>query len=291
VLIPIRPVVVLGFLISLIGTAGRLSSQQVADTAFRPRIDKPAYLLDQGPVVLIDEAHNNFHTASGRYLPFAELLRRDGYIVRPSAVPLTAAVLQTASVLVIANAQAAENSPAFTAAEVEVVRNWVVDGGSLLLIGDHPPFTAGALQLGVPLGIRFRNAGAVPRNSQTGRIVFQKTNGTLVQHIITAGIDHVATFTGSSFELTGPGEPLLTFGPDVLSYAQPEDPNPLSATGHLQGAVLRVGQGRVAVFAEAAMFSAQVTGPNRSPMGMNAEIAEFNAQFLLNVMHWLTRVP
>ena len=121
--------------------------------------------------------------------------------------------------------------------------------------------------------------------------MFQKTNGTLVQHIITAGIDHVATFTGSSFELTGPGEPLLTFGPDVLSYAQPEDPNPLSATGHLQGAVLRVGQGRVAVFAEAAMFSAQVTGPNRSPMGMNAEIAEFNAQFLLNVMHWLTRVP
>jgi hypothetical protein len=37
------------------------------------------------------------------------------------------------------------------------------------------------------------------------------------------------------------------------------------------------------------MFSAQVTGPNRSPMGMNAPVAAQNAPFLLNVMRWLTR--
>lgn len=48
------------------------------------------------------------------------------------------------------------------------------------------------------------------------------------------------------------------------------------------------GRGRVAVFGEAAMFTAQVTGPERQPMGMNAPGAEQNAQLLLNVLHWLS---
>ena len=55
----------------------------------------------------------------------------------------------------------------------------------------------------------------------------------------------------------------------------------------LQGAVLEQGRGRVAVFGEAAMFSAQVSGPSRRPMGMNAPHAGENPRFLLNLMHWL----
>jgi hypothetical protein len=57
--------------------------------------------------------------------------------------------------------------------------------------------------------------------------------------------------------------------------------------GLLQGAVLSHGRGRVAVFGEAAMFSAQLAGPNRNPMGMNAPHARQNPQFLLTVVHWL----
>jgi hypothetical protein len=55
----------------------------------------------------------------------------------------------------------------------------------------------------------------------------------------------------------------------------------------LQGAVLRVGRGRVAVFAEAAMFSAQHKGPERVAMGMNAPEASQNPQFVLNTLRWL----
>jgi hypothetical protein len=58
--------------------------------------------------------------------------------------------------------------------------------------------------------------------------------------------------------------------------------------GWYQGAAIRFGKGRVAVFGEAAMFSAQLAGPNRGPMGMNAPVAARNPQFLLNVMHWLS---
>ena len=62
----------------------------------------------------------------------------------------------------------------------------------------------------------------------------------------------------------------------------------LSASGMLQGAAIQCGRGRVAVFGEAAMFSAQVAGPNRTPAGMNDPTAPQNAQFLLNVIHWLS---
>ena len=39
-----------------------------------------------------------------------------------------------------------------------------------------------------------------------------------------------------------------------------------------------------------AMFSAQLTGPEKAPMGMNAPVAKHNPQFLLNLMHWLAAV-
>ena len=42
-------------------------AQQMGDPNFNPRIDDPAYPEGKGPIVLIDGAHNNFHTAEGRY--------------------------------------------------------------------------------------------------------------------------------------------------------------------------------------------------------------------------------
>ena len=71
------------------------------------------------------------------------------------------------------------------------------------------------------------------------------------------------------------------FGPDTARH---------DVGGWLQGAVFEVGKGRVAVFGEAAMFSAQLAGPEKVPMGMNAPNATQNPQLLLNVLHWLTRV-
>jgi hypothetical protein len=48
-----------------------------------------------------------------------------------------------------------------------------------------------------------------------------------------------------------------------------------------------MGRGRVAVFGEAAMFTAQLAGPERTPVGMNDPAAARNAQLLLNLMRWL----
>jgi hypothetical protein len=79
-------------------------------------------------------------------------------------------------------------------------------------------------------------------------------------------------------------EALLTFTPPMDVKDTPRVP----VNGWYQGAVMRSGKGRVAVFGEAAMFSAQLAGPEKRPMGMSNPIASKNPQFLLNVMHWLS---
>jgi hypothetical protein len=75
-------------------------AQQVEDSEFKPAVESPAFAEGKGPVVWIDEAHDNFHTASGRYQPFARLLRRDGYVVSASVASFDKALLGQASVLV-----------------------------------------------------------------------------------------------------------------------------------------------------------------------------------------------
>ncbi len=113
-------------------------------------------------------------------------------------------------------------------------------------------------------------------------------------HTATERVDSVATFTGSAFRVDKGGEPLLVFGPGIVSFTptnfwmyQADTPR-IPVTGWFQGAVMRVGKGRLAVFGEAAMFSAQVDGPNREPFGMNTPVAKQNPQFVLNLLHWLS---
>jgi hypothetical protein len=117
--------------------AATSAAQQVADTSFAPPIGRPAYDAGRGPRVAIDEAHLNFHTADGRYAPFATLLRRDGYQVQSSRDPFTASSLARADILVVANAMHKQsendwaplpNLSAFTDQEVAAVEAWVRAG-------------------------------------------------------------------------------------------------------------------------------------------------------------------
>lgn len=57
--------------------------------------------------------------------------------------------------------------------------------------------------------------------------------------------------------------------------------------GWSQGAVLEVGKGRVAVFAEGMMFSSQVDTKTGKTFGLASKGAEQNEAFLLNTMAWL----
>jgi len=245
---------------------------------------------------------------NGRYLAFARLLHKDGYVVKPQRGRFTRTDLDRAAILVVSNALAKENEDdwnlptpsAFDSAEVATVRDWVKDGGSLWLIADHMPFPGAAGLLAAEFGILMRNGFALDTRTEDGRMRFTRSDGSLADHPITRGrnpserIDSVIAFTGQAFRLEGAGEPLMTLRrnvvllmPEVAWQFSKLTPS-LSASGMLQGALVLFGKGRVAAFDEAAMFSAQVSGPDRTPAGMNDPSAPQNAQFLLNVLHWLS---
>lgn len=299
-------------------SSSSVTAQQVVDTAFAPRLHTPpAFAQGKGPVVVIDESHNNFHTASGRYRPFATLLASDGFVVRSNTVPLDSASLAHARVLVVANPVAERNksqagwhlpvASAFEPAEIAAVAKWIRSGGSLLLIADHLPFAGAVDSLAAALGVFFANGFALPPygpDPRTGDypIVFRRSDGSLASHAITQGrsraerIDSVVSFTGSAFRSSGHAERAggllhLPPGTRVLLPVQAwqfSDSTPsIRGDAMLQGGVLRLGRGRVAVFGEAAMFSAQIKGAERVAMGMNAPAAQQNPQFVLNTMHWL----
>lgn len=277
-----------------------LAAQQVIDTTFRAPVARAAFALGTGPLVLIDQSHFNAVDAE-RYRPAMDLLRRDGYVVETLNGPLTRSALTRVRVLVSfqygSSARAAinllrrenpglTNVGAFTDAEVATVRDWVEAGGSLLLAVDHEPAPLAADALARSLGVRFLNG--IAYIDRSARLMFRRGDGTLVDHPLTQGIEQVATFGGSAFQLERPGEPLLVFGADVRFYVA-SDSSEIPVSGWLQGAALAFGQGRLAVFGEAGMFTAQLNASG-NPMGMNAAIARQNPQFLLNVVHWLSGV-
>jgi len=315
----VRELVLVALLSAL--AAGRTEAQQLPDRDFRPPVPRPGYAAGAGPRLCLDEAHHNFHTLDDRFWAFGELARRDGYRVAPSREPITASALAKCDLFVISNAQwkagewdtyPAPTPSAFTDAEIAAMRRWVEDGGRLLLIADHQPLAGSAAKLAAAFGATFTDGFAyktAPRtapDSTVARIrgmptLFVPADGTLPAHPITRGRDstervtQVRSFTGQAFRLEGEAtEPVMVLPADFESleprYAWQFDSTTKyrPVGGWLQGATRRVGRGRVAFFGEAAMFSAQVAGPQKRPMGMNAELAEQNPRFVLNTLHWLS---
>lgn len=295
-------------LVAVIMSSSPMVAQQVADTLFKASVGLPAYKSENGPIVLIDEGHHNFHTMAGRYRAFARLLHQDGYVVEPQRGTFTPTKLAGAQILVISNALAKDNEDdwnlptpsAFDSLEIAAVKEWVNDGGSLLLIADHMPFPGAAGALAAEFGILMGNGFALETGTENGRMSFNRSDGSLADHPITRGrnssehVDSVIAFTGQAFRLDGTGEALMVLGPDVelllpqVAWQFSKLTPRIAASRMLQGAAIQLGKGRVAVFGEAAMFSAQLGGPNRTPAGMNDPTAPQNAQFLLNVLHWLS---
>jgi hypothetical protein len=106
-------------------------------------------------------------------------------------------------------------------------------------------------------------------------------------------VSHVRTFTGSAFQGPPEARAILVFPPGFKIHQCglpcPAGVAETDAAGLDQGAVMDFGKGRVAMFGEAAMFSAQIAKQFHPPVrvGFNGNGAEQNKQFVLNLMHWL----
>jgi len=302
--------------LALLATAGPVPAQQVPDTTFDTRIERPAWPAGEGPRLALDEAHFNFHTLEGRYRPFGDLARADGFRVAAGTARFTRASLDACDLLVIANALGAEDMgdpaaerPAFTDAEVAELVRWIERGGSLLLVADHAPMGSAAASLGRALGVDMRRAYTLdPARSAAGTpttIAYEPGAGLDTSHAIVRGragaapVRRVVAYTGQS--LAGPPgaakllalsdaafDAMVTFGRWQSLDSIPADAR-LPAAGRAQGLAFERGKGRVVVMGEAAMLTAQLAGPGgRFRVGMNAPGSD-GRQFVVNVLRWLGR--
>jgi hypothetical protein len=239
-----------------------LAGQQMPDRSFRPMIEDRAYAIGVGPVVCFDEGHDNAHALGDGFWPFADLVRRDGYVVRPVR-SFDRPSLAECHVVVIA-------SPRSPLEAAELPR-WVRDGGSLLLLLDQDSLSP-ASALAAAFGVEFADASAAPTTFRSGA-------KTLRPHAIARGrhakesAANVTTFAGVAMRAPSAAEPLLV-APD----------------GAVQGLVMRLEMGRAALFGDPVLFTAQIVGPERRLVGMSAPGADQNFQFVLNVMHWLSGI-
>ncbi len=195
---------------------------------------------------------------------------------------------------------------AFSVEELDTLQAWVERGGGLFLVFDHFP-TPGAIEaLAGRFGVEVSNGFAVderalpplpqetnPLLGQAAQLVFRRVDQTLAAHPVTNGrssaerVDAVATFVGSAFRLPPAGQSLLTLGPSSISllpevaweFSEATPRQPIG--GWSQGGLLRVDQGRLAVFSELGIFAHGPRFDERHP-------EEQNPQLLLNVVHWLS---
>ncbi len=281
---------------------------QVQDATFDATVSSPVFTSKKA-ALLFDDGHNNFHRSDGRYKPFVTLMRNDGLTVTSNQVPFTASSLAGHDILVIANASGAtEGAPAFTDLEVEVIAQWVQDGGGLLLIADHTPFGLAANTLSRRLGVTMLDAHLKDEQNSDPSLpgpfflMFTRENGLLGTHPIMEGrsdgerISRVVTFGGQALHPEEDVAPLLILAPSSMVVRNPTDPasaKPIPA-GALNAAAMTRGKGRVVILGEAAALTSQViTGDAAKAAGMTelrigmSRADLDNKQLALNIVRWL----
>lgn len=281
--------------------------QQGADTSYSYKIISPVYKSNKGSIIAMDEGHNNIHTANGKYSPLKKLLECDGYRVMGSADTLTKESLAKCKIFITANPLHIINAKrwivptpsAFSDAEIAVLKEWVNKGGRLFIITDHMPCAGAVEALLKAFGFEISN-GFVTGPGVGDYIRFKTSNGSLASNSITSGrnetekVDSVSTFTGSAFKIPSNAESLLTFKEDYISMVPDtawkfnKNTPRIPIKEWSQGAILKQGKGRVVVFGEAGMFTAQIGNGNK--YGFNSPNAPQNAQFALNIIHWLDEI-
>ena len=286
---------------------GTPNAQQVIDTEFHFENKYPAYPINKGPKLLIDKAHSPY-VARGAYEPFLKLVREDGFQTNSLDTKITANSLADTQILVVVNAYKKTYSQfpimqppaAHDADEIEIISEWVSNGGRLLIISDHAPFAGGTSALAEKFGFTFFNGYALRKSSlpfNHGSINYQINDGLNHEHPIIKGgfgkakITQFFTFNGTAFIAPAGAQSLLTIpnGFVVLmarSLKQVDTAPQINVSGLSAGSTLNYGNGRVAVFAEAAAFSAQVLNKLKK-MGMNHPNGAKNPIFALATMRWL----
>jgi hypothetical protein len=174
-----------------------------------------------------------------------------------------------------------------------------MNGGSLFLIADHMPFPGAVDNLANEFGFKLNKGFAIDTTNKTLGDLFTRKDSTLEDNFITNGrseqekVDSIYSFTGEAFRIPKDATPVLILNYNFISLMPDtawnfkQDTPKISVSGWSQGSVKKFGKGKIAMWGEAAMFSAQIAGEQKIKVGMNSPKAKHNYQLLLNIIHWL----
>jgi hypothetical protein len=291
-------------------------SQQINDSSFNTIVAQPAY-KNVHPRALIDAGHYNlFSTVTSRIEPLTELLEADGYDVHTTPMKFSKSLLSNNQILIILTARGGSTESdstyfsAFTDSEIDVLYNWIKDGGSLLFGFDHSPYNYAAEKLLKRLGVEIsfgvvedsvQSEAGIEKgpDSRKETLVFSQTNGLLGNHPIITGrnsdelIKKIAI--SSSQSLKPPRRSSVLCKLSLTAY----NAGAGSSTSYCvpvrsynaTAIAFTLGDGRVVITADCSMWTAQLVSLNDHwvEFGMARKDLD-NRQFALNVMHWLSHL-
>jgi hypothetical protein len=122
-------------------------AQMLNDSTFDTGIPHPKYKKKRGPTILIDAGHHNFIVEMGLIKPFVDLARNDGYKTTIDSGAFTPAYLAKYQILLITPAMPFKfgskkdiaDEITFTNQELVALKEWVSNGGSLIVLSEHAP--------------------------------------------------------------------------------------------------------------------------------------------------------
>ncbi len=295
--------VVLSFLAAFVAFA-----QQVPDNSYHFENDSPAFAKNSGPKLVLDKLKSPF-VQRGSFDPFLKIARDDGFQTGYLETKVDKTTLGKSQLLVIINSyrrdfaefSAMEPPSAYEDSEIEAIFEWVMGGGRLLLIADHSPFSGGTAKLAEKFGFTFFNGMVLeeaPLPFRNGIIRYHTSYGLngdsplLKGGYVKAPIERFMIFTGSAFIPPPQATSVLTIPKGFVALIMKRTLRDLTnvpkinVAGLSQGATMELGKGRIAVFGEAASFSAQTINELQKH-GMNNPQADQNPYFVLATLRWL----
>lgn len=286
-------------------------AQQVAIDGFSFENETPAWAKGQGPQVLIHRSVSPY-VQRGSFDPFKTLSETDGLSLNYLDTAIDAKTLSSAKILVIPNAytkdyasySTLEAPSVYSGPEIDLIKDWVQEGGSLLVLADHSPFAGGTIKLAEAFGFSYMTGHTLNKASLSSRINvnidFSLENGLLADHPITNGamgrkkISHYFAFGGQAIIAPKEAVSILTT-PDyfetLLGFSASRDfysALRLPTGGQSQGAAMEFGKGRLVIMGETGGFTAQLIKGSRA-FGFENPEADENKEFVLATMRWLAR--
>ena len=296
----------------LIFYMGEVHAQMMNDYPFQSHVEHPAYKHGKGPKVLVDKAHHNFIVEMGLIKPLIDVLKSDGYQTTIDSSVFTPSYLARYDLVVITPAMpftfGTKNEvtmeKTFSEDELVSLRDWVGEGGSLLVLSEHAPIDKSMDPLLRTFGIASsRGALEDPIHCDSTikipgvstYIKFNRQNGLLnTAHPIIKGrnlqeqVNQLITYTGSS--LSGEGYT------NVLKLAPSATQKKWNGTmpdglGNSQCLAGSVGKGRVVALGDCNGFTAMYVlnkAGEKLAAGMQVKTLDWK-QFALNTFHWLSK--